>query len=818
MMAWKKKLISFLLVFLLTAALLPATAFASDTVGGYCGNEGDGSNLSWSLDLDTGELTISGTGEMKSYGVTNSPWSSYADSIRTLTLKEGITSIGADAFQRCKFTGTLIIPDSVTDIGMFSFDGCTEITGLVLGKNVKTIGNMAFRDCKKLSGTLKLPDNLDTICQYAFNACENLTSIELGKKVRSIQRCAFSSCKNVNEVSVDSENQYYTVLNNMICTKNAVLVFCPIGVSGAIEIPNTITSIREYAFKDCKNITSIKIPGSVTKIQEGAFSGCSGLNGTLNIPYSVTSIASNAFYNCDNLESYSVNQLNNVYCSIDGLLLNKDGTELLDCPKGKQGECKIPDTVVTIKQSAFSGCEKIPGELVIPSSVVTIESYAFYHCAGLTGTLSLGKNVNSVKSSAFYGTSFNEARFKGNAPTEFNSSCGLDTKKVTIYYPEGKEGWTTPTWNGYTTVPYKVDEEEEPDVTTEVSLNCNGGICDKEKISVTVGQVYGALPTPSYPGHVFQGWYTQEEGGDKVTEKTMVTAKEAHTLYAHWTTETYQITYDANGGTGAPEAQEKSYGTNLILSKMVPTKDNYIFQGWAESKTATQAKYQPGAAYTEDRAATLYAVWQQSVPENTAVVSIENVTLKPGETAEVVASIQNNPGIAGYHFEVAADTNIFSVPTEEDELLIEKGDFTTKGSVLSNGTENGWEVLWYHTNNVKTDGGLFRMTLSVAENAEPGVYPITIKSIPEDIVDEKGNVISVTCVSGSITIANVVPGDVNGDGERTNLDEIYLARSLLGLVTLNDSQKSAADVNGDGIVSNADVIRLARVLIGLDQI
>ena len=85
-------------------------------------------------------------------------------------------------------------------------------------------------------------------------------------------------------------------------------------------------------------------------------------------------------------------------------------------------------------------------------------------------------------------------------------------------------------------------------------------------------------------------------------------------------------------------------------------------------------------------------------------------------------------------------------------------------------------------------------------------------------MDEKGNVIPVTCVSGSITITDVVPGDVNGDGERTNADVIYLARSLLGLVTLNDSQKSAADVNGDGIVSNADVIRLARVLIGLDQI
>ena len=315
---------------------------------------------------------------------------------------------------------------------------------------------------------------------------------------------------------------------------------------------------------------------------------------------------------------------------------------------------------------------------------------------------------------------------------------------------------------------------------------------------------------------MFQGWYTKQEGGDKIAEDTIVTAKEAHTLYAHWTTETYQITYDANGGTGAPEAQKKSYGTNLILSKMVPTRDNYIFQGWAESKTATQAKYQPGAAYTEDRAATLYAVWQQSVPENTAIVSVGNVTLKPGETAEVVASIQNNPGIAGYHFEVAADTSVFSVPKEDGELLVERGDFSKKGSVFANVSENGWEMLWYHTNNVTTDGALFRMTVKVSDDAAPGVYPITIQGVPADIVDEKGNVISVTCVSGSITITDVVPGDVNGDGERTNADVIYLARSLLGLVTLNDSQKSAADVNGDGIVSNADVIRLARVLIGLD--
>lgn len=86
----------------------------------------------------------------------------------------------------------------------------------------------------------------------------------------------------------------------------------------------------------------------------------------------------------------------------------------------------------------------------------------------------------------------------------------------------------------------------------------------------------------------------------------------------------------------------------------------------------------------------------------------------------MVASIQNNPGIAGYHFEVAADTSVFSVPKEDGELLVERGDFSKKGSVFANVNENGWEMLWYHTNNVTTDGALFRMTVTVSDDAAPG--------------------------------------------------------------------------------------------------
>lgn len=666
MTTWKKKLVSFLLLFLLTVALIPATAFASDTVGGYCGNEGDGHNLSWSLDLDTGELTISGTGEMKSYGFRglDSPWHAYIDSIRSVRIGDGITSIG----------------------------------------------HYAFYGCKNLQGTFYIPQN-----------------------VSSIGAMAFEECTAINCISVDEGNQYFIVANDILMNQEKTRVlWCPKTKTGQLILPKETRTIDSTAFSGCKQLTGpLVLPKGVNVIGDEAFRFCEGLSGDLVIPEGIETLGGYESYCFADTKFGGKLSLPDSLKSIGvGVFLNTEFS----------GELVLPKNLETIAERAFIGSKGFGKKLTIPNNMNAIDQRAFENCNWIQ-EVEIEGNLERIGQGAFrFCTNLEKVVFRGQAPTTLYEDSF--PKNVTIYYPEGADGWTTPTWNGYTTVPYKPAGTEEPDVQVDVSLNCNGGTCDKNKISVTVGQAYGALPTPTYPGHVFQGWYTKQEGGDKIAEDSIVTATEAHTLYAHWT----------------------------------------------------------------------------EVPENKAVVRIENMTLKPGETAEVVASIQNNPGIAGYHFEVAADTSVFSVPKEDGELLVERGDFSKKGSVFANVSENGWEMLWYHTNNVTTDGALFRMTVKVSDDAASGVYPITIQGVPADIVDEKGNVIPVTCVSGSITITDVVPGDVNGDGERTNADVIYLARSLLGLVTLNDSQKSAADVNGDGIVSNADVIRLARVLIGLDQI
>ena len=146
--------------------------------------------------------------------------------------------------------------------------------------------------------------------------------------------------------------------------------------------------------------------------------------------------------------------------------------------------------------------------------------------------------------------------------------------------------------------------------TYTVSYNANGGSVSATSKTVTYGSTYGTLPTPTRTGYTFAGWYTLASGGTKVTSDTKVTITGAQTLYAHWSANTYTVSYDGNGGTGAPSAQSKTHGINLTLSTKVPVRDDYTFKGWATSSTGT-VTYVPGETYADDSSVTLYAVWEK---------------------------------------------------------------------------------------------------------------------------------------------------------------------------------------------------------------
>ena len=156
--------------------------------------------------------------------------------------------------------------------------------------------------------------------------------------------------------------------------------------TGDIILPDTlggyaVTSIVDGAFYDCTGLTSVTIPDSVTSIGVSAFSDCAGLT-SVTIPDSVTSIGDSAFEYCGALTKIEVSSGNKNYSSEDGVLFNKNKTELIRCPGGKKGEYIIPNSVTSIEEYAFSGCSGLTS-VTIPNSVTSIGDGAFYGCDGL---------------------------------------------------------------------------------------------------------------------------------------------------------------------------------------------------------------------------------------------------------------------------------------------------------------------------------------------------------------------------------------------------------------------------------------------------
>ncbi len=155
---------------------------------------------------------------------------------------------------------------------------------------------------------------------------------------------------------------------------------------------------------------------------------------------------------------------------------------------------------------------------------------------------------------------------------------------------------------------------ELPAITWQwtVSYNANGGSGAPASQTKTYGSNLTLSSTkPTRTGHTFLGWSTDKNATTTTYQPGgLYTSNSGATLYAVWKINTYTVSYDANGGSGAPGSQTKTYGATLTLSKTKPTRTNYNFKGWSKDKSATSPTYSAGGVYTEDAVVTLYAVWE----------------------------------------------------------------------------------------------------------------------------------------------------------------------------------------------------------------
>ncbi len=194
-----KKILASLLTIVTLFSMVPMmgiTATAA-TQSGTCGE-----NLTWTLDIATGEFSINGIGEMR-YGSfymgDSRPWSDYVNYIKRVTIGDGVTTIFDGAFCDCKNLTDITVPESVTLIGSYAFASCSSLTSIIIPDSVTEIENFAFYDCNALI-SITIPNYITTIDAWAFSACTNLTNITIPNTVKSIGTGAFFYSDSITDV------------------------------------------------------------------------------------------------------------------------------------------------------------------------------------------------------------------------------------------------------------------------------------------------------------------------------------------------------------------------------------------------------------------------------------------------------------------------------------------------------------------------------------------------------------------------------------------------------------------------------------------
>jgi hypothetical protein len=327
---------------------------------------------------------------------------SFCTNLTNVRIGNSVSSIGDFAFYYCDSLASVTITSHVTSIGVGTFDHCISLARVTLPNSLTTIENSAFYFCISLTN-VTIPDSVSSISYGAFEHCTSLASVTIPSSVTVIRDYAFSECASLTAITVDALNAAYSSVEGVLLNHSkTTLIQFPGGKAGTYTIPNSVTTIANYAFSDCDGLTTVTIPDSVTTIGRDAFVFCTNLT-TVRFGNSVTSIGDEAFFYCIGLASVT-----------------------------------IPSSVTSIGDQAFFYCISL-ASVTIPNSVTYIGEGAFYYCYSLT-SVTIPHSVTKIGSVAFANcTGLTNVFFKGNAPSEDGTFLG--DYNATIYYLPGTIGW-----------------------------------------------------------------------------------------------------------------------------------------------------------------------------------------------------------------------------------------------------------------------------------------------------------------------------------------------------------------------------------------
>lgn len=358
-------------------------------------------------------------------------------------------------------TGNILIPGTVKHIDKSAFENCYNLSTVTLPSTLISTGSYAFAYCSGITNNLTLPVGLKSLGEGAFYGCYNLDgTVNIPASLNSIGSFCFFESNSIRAFSVNSSNQRFSTKDGMLVSKNVDTLFiCPGGKSGIVTIPATIKLIGSYSFYGCNKLTgtltipqlvdyigyyafygctaiqqfqvtagnnffraengilyskttdrllacptgysgNFILPSTLVSIDPGAFSNCTSVSGNLLLPPSLSWIGAFAFYNCPGISGFEAHSENPWFSTTDGVLFNKNADTLYICPLSKTGTYTVPQQVVYIGESAFTGCVNLT-EIKAFNNLQTIAASAFSYCSSLL-TVDLPATVSTIQDGAFY--------------------------------------------------------------------------------------------------------------------------------------------------------------------------------------------------------------------------------------------------------------------------------------------------------------------------------------------------------------------------------------------------------------------------------
>ncbi len=348
---------------------------------------------------------------------------------------DGISAIerlGVSTFEGCTSLEYFKVPDNLTEIPARCFADCTSLTEIEEHKNMKSVEKDSFvgsawenampdgplslgRILYSYKGAVKdmvIPEGVSIIEDYAFLGCESMETLELGYDVEEIGLYAFQNCVNLKSVKVNDAMGLVSAGAFKGCSALQSIDFSE----------STLAMVGYEAFADCTSLKEVKLAETLSEVADYAFANTQ--ISTIDFGKNVNTVGSHSFLNASKLESITVVDKNKNYSSVDGVLYNKKGTELVVFPAAKTGTFELPQAVEKICDNAFFGSaisvvkladepalreigisafeNSVITEFTIPANVSKLNNATFKNAAKLA-KITIEEGLTYIGASAFEG-------------------------------------------------------------------------------------------------------------------------------------------------------------------------------------------------------------------------------------------------------------------------------------------------------------------------------------------------------------------------------------------------------------------------------